>query len=200
MDITKNKLLNVSNMTKIAIFGAISGVLMLFKFPIPIAPAFMTIDFSDVAVLMSGFVLGPVSGVFTALIKILLNLIFTGTTTAYVGELSNFIVTAIFVFSASYIYHKKKTKKNAVIAMVISVITMTVIATLSNYFIIFPLYANIYGIKIEDFLKFVPKLKYINSYFDLIVFSVVPFNIVKGTLNALITFVTYKKISKIMKG
>ncbi len=194
-------ILSISNMVKMAIFAAMAGVLMLFKFPIPIAPTFMTVDFGDVATLMSGFVLGPVSGVITVFLKIMLNLILNGTTTAYVGEVSNFIVGSIFVFISSYIYNKYKTKKSALIGLTFGIIAMTMVATLSNYFVIFPLYAKALGMgSVDAFVNTMPNTGYINTYLDLILFAVVPFNLVKGTLNALVTFLTYKRVSKVMKG
>lgn len=194
-------ILSISNMVKMAIFAAMAGVLMLFKFPIPIAPTFMTVDFGDVATLMSGFVLGPVSGVITVFLKIMLNLILNGTTTAYVGEVSNFIVGSIFVFISSYIYNKYKTKKSALIGLTFGIIAMTMVATLSNYFVIFPLYAKALGMcSVDAFVNTMPNAGYINTYLDLILFAVVPFNLVKGTLNALVTFLTYKRVSKVMKG
>lgn len=194
-------ILSISNMVKMAIFAAMAGVLMLFKFPIPIAPTFMTVDFGDVATLMSGFVLGPVSGVITVFLKIMLNLILNGTTTAYVGEVSNFIVGSIFVFISSYIYNKYKTKKSALIGLTFGIIAMTMVATLSNYFVIFPLYAKALGMgSVDAFVNTMPNSGYINTYLDLILFAVVPFNLVKGTLNALVTFLTYKRVSKVMKG
>lgn len=197
----QEKILSTSNMVKMAIFAAMAGVLMLFKFPIPIAPAFMTVDFGDVATLMSGFILGPISGVITVFLKILLNLILNGTTTAYVGEISNFIVGSTFVLVSSLIYNRHKTKKSALIGLLIGVIAMTMLATLSNYYVIFPLYAKALGMgSVETFVNTMPNVSYINSYLDLIVFAVVPFNLVKGILNALVTFLTYKKVSKVMKG
>lgn len=197
----QERVLSTSNMVKMAIFAAMAGVLMLFKFPIPIAPAFMTVDFGDVATLMSGFVLGPVSGVITVFLKILLNLILNGTTTAYVGEVSNFIVGSTFVVVSSLIYNRHKTKKSALIGLLIGVIAMTMLATLSNYYVIFPLYARALGMgSAEAFVDTMPNVGYINSYLDLILFAVVPFNLVKGILNALVTFLTYKKVSKVMKG
>lgn len=197
----QERVLSTSNMVKMAIFAAMAGVLMLFKFPIPIAPVFMTVDFGDVATLMSGFVLGPVSGVITVFLKILLNLILNGTTTAYVGEVSNFIVGSTFVVVSSLIYNRHKTKKSALIGLLIGVIAMTMLATLSNYYVIFPLYARALGMgSAEAFVDTMPNVGYINSYLDLILFAVVPFNLVKGILNALVTFLTYKKVSKVMKG
>lgn len=201
MEMTSNKkvgrVFSIGNMAKIAIFSALAGVLMLFKFPIPIAPAFMTVDFGDVATLVSGFVLGPISGIITVIMKNLINLILNGTMTAYVGELSNIIVGSTFVGVASIIYHKNKTKESALKGLIIGIVAMTILATLSNYFIIFPIYAKVMHIDLEGFVKFGPS--FVKSYKELMLLSVVPFNIIKGTLNAIVTFIVYKKISGYFK-
>lgn len=201
MDLLKNKenVLSTNKMVKIAVFGAISGILMLFKFPLPIAPAFMTVDLSDVATLVSGFVLGPVSGVITVIIKNLLNLLLQGTQTFYVGELSNTIIGSVFVLVSSIIYHRDKTKITAIIGLLLGVLFMTMTATLSNYFVIFPLYARVMGIELESFVNMMPPNNYVNSFMDLILLAVIPFNIVKGFINGLVTILIYKNISKLIK-
>lgn len=196
----RERVLSIGNMTKMAIFAAVAGVLMLIKFPIPIAPPFMTVDLGDVATLISGFILGPASGIITVVLKNLINLILNGTTTAYVGEISNIIVGATFIGISSYIYHRYKTKKSAIKGLFFGVIAMTIVATLSNYFVIFPMYSKILNIPLEGFVDFVPKFnKLVNSYLDVILFAVVPFNLFKGALNAIVTFLVYKKVSKFMK-
>lgn len=195
----KEEILSIGNMTKMSIFAALSGILMLFKFPLPFAPSFMTVDFGDVATLMSGFVLGPISGIITVILKNLINLILNGTTTAYVGELSNIIVGSVFVATSSAIYQRNKTKKMAMIGIVVGIIAMTLVATLSNYFVIFPIYAKVYGMEVEGFINFIPKNDLVKTYKDMILMAVVPFNIVKGILNGFVTFVTYKKVSAFMK-
>ncbi len=200
MELTKKeKVVNVSKLVKISMLSAAAGVLALFKFPIPIAPPFMTVDFGDVATLISGFALGPISGIITVVMKNIINLLLNGTTTAYVGELSNTIVGCVFVGSASFIYSYKKTKKRAAIGLIVGVILMTLVATLSNYYVIFPLYAKAMGIELIEFTKMMPPNNYIHSFLDLILFAIVPFNLVKGTLNALVTLLIYKKISQLLK-
>ncbi|MBR3228486.1 MAG: MFS transporter, partial [Erysipelotrichaceae bacterium] len=77
----------------IAVLGALAGVLMFIKFPIPIAPSFYKLEFSDTAALIGGFAMGPLAAVLICFIKNLINVIFEGTTTAFVGEISNFIMS-----------------------------------------------------------------------------------------------------------
>ncbi|MCD5411179.1 MAG: ECF transporter S component, partial [Clostridiales bacterium] len=110
---------------KIAILGAIAFGIMLIQFPIPIFPAFLKIDLSDVVALVGGFAIGPVAGVVVQLIKVLLHFIIR-TSTGGVGELANFIIGASFVFPAAFIYHMKKDKKHALVGLIVGTITMTI--------------------------------------------------------------------------
>ena len=97
----------------VGMLAAISTILMLFEFPLPfIAPGFYELDFSEVPILIGAFALGPVAGVLTELVKILLNLVINGTNTAFVGEFANFVMGCAFVVPASVIY-KEKEKSSA---------------------------------------------------------------------------------------
>ena len=95
----------------VGMLAAISTILMLFEFPLPfIAPGFYELDFSEVPILIGAFALGPVAGVLTELVKILLNLVINGTNTAFVGEFANFVLGCAFVVPASVIYKRKKNR------------------------------------------------------------------------------------------
>lgn len=201
-DMTKQKsVMSTNTMVKIAIFASMAAILMIFSFPIPFAPPFMKIDFADVATLVSGFALGPVAGVITVLLKNIINILINGTTTAYVGELSNIIVNSTFVLVSSIYYNRNRTFKNAIIGLILGVIAMTIVATLSNYFIIFPLYAKaMFGGDVNGFVKIVEPINSLaDSFINIMLFAVVPFNIVKGILNAGVTILIYKKISSIFR-
>ena len=190
---TTRKNSSTQTMVKISILGAISALLMIFKFPLPFAPPFMTVD---IGVLISGFALGPVAGVLTSAVKILLNFIINGTTTGGVGELSNFILSSVFVVVASSIYNKGKSKKSAITGLVFGVLAYTVVACISNYFVIFPLY----GINLVDFTKEFAKVNSLaGTPLMFVLFSIVPFNIVKGIIVSAVTIALYKPISRFLK-
>ena len=73
--------------------GALAFVLMFFEFPLPfLAPSFYELDFSEVPVLIGTFSMGPLAGVAIEALKILLKLLFKGTSTFYVGDFANFII------------------------------------------------------------------------------------------------------------
>ena len=124
---TTTKTLNIRNLVLIAMMAAIAMVLMLFEVSLPmIAPSFYEIDLSELPVLIGTFAMGPVAGVLIELVKILLKLLIKGTSTAYVGDLANFLVGCSFLLPAGIIYHMKKTKKSAIIGMIAVTVTMDV--------------------------------------------------------------------------
>lgn len=185
-----------SKMVKTALLGAMGALLMFFSFPIPLAPPFMEIDLGDVPVLLSGFALGPLSGVITTVIKLLVKFVIKGTSTGGVGELSNLIVSGCFVFVASWIYHKKKTKKNVIRALILGVLAMSFVATISNYFFIFPFYGIDLKVFSQSFHDINPM---VSSPLTFLLFSVVPFNIVKGSLCSVVTVLLYKPLRPLLK-
>lgn len=200
MEVIKKEYLNTRTMVKVSILGAFSFLLMLFDFPLWFAPNFLKVDFSDVPAMIGSFALGPFAGVLIQLLKNLLNLIIEGSQTGAVGELANFVVGSIFVYTAGAIYHKNKTFKTAIIAMIAGTLSMTVAISVANYFVMIPLYAKIFGWPIEDIVALGSAVnKYVVDFKTLILFSVVPFNILKGVMVTLITTLLYKKVSPILK-
>ena len=107
----KKNYLNINMIAKIAVMGALAGALMFFEFPLPFLPPFYKIDFSEVAVLISGFALGPLAAVLVEFIKIVVHLLIKGTTTLFVGELANFLIGCSFVVPAALIYKYHKNKR-----------------------------------------------------------------------------------------
>ncbi|MDO4593815.1 MAG: ECF transporter S component [Tissierellia bacterium] len=193
-----SQVFTTQKIVKMAILGAMAYILMFIQFPVPFAPPFMKVDLADVPALIGGFALGPVYGVIIEFIKCVLNL--SKTMTAGVGELSNFIVGSLFVLVSSVIYRRNKTMKNAVVAMTAGLLVMTAAATISNAFVIFPLYGKIMGISLQGFVDMVSGVNsLVKSYLTLMLLSIVPFNIVKGIIELAVTTLLYKKVSPILK-
>ncbi len=184
--------------TVTAMLSAISFVLMYFEFPIPIMPAFIKFDFSDLPALIGTFAYGPVCGVIVCLIKNLLHLM--DSNSMLVGELSNFILGAAFVIPAGLIYKHKKTKKSALLGGITGAVFMGVFCVFSNYFIVYPVYYQV-AMPQEAILgmyqAILPSVKSILQ--SLIVFNL-PFTIVKGLISVAITMLVYKPLSPILKG
>ena len=197
-----NKTNKTRTIVEIGMLGAIATVLMLFEFPIPfIAPPFYEMDFSEVPVLVGAFALGPAAGATIELIKILINLMINGTATAFVGEIGNYIIGCSFIIPAAIIYKKKKSKKNAVIAMIAGTLTMAVFGCFLNAYVLLPTYAAAFGMPIDAIVGMGSAINAnITNVMTFVVIAVAPFNIFKGIVVSLITMLIYKHISPILKG
>ena len=189
-------------LVEIGMLGAIATVLMLFEFPIPfIAPPFYELDFSEVPVLVGAFALGPMAGATIELVKILINLLINGTATAFVGEIGNYLLGCSFIIPAALIYKNRKTKKNALIAMIAGTIIMTVFGCILNAYVLLPTYAAAFGMPIDAIVGMGSAINAnINDVMTFVIIAVAPFNIIKGIVVSVITLLIYKHISPILKG
>ena len=184
---------------KVSVLAAIAFILMLFEIPLPFAPSFYKLGFDEVAVLLAGFSMGPAAGVCTEGLKILLNLVFQGTDTAFVGEISNFIIGLSFVLPASYLYQKHKDRKHAYLGMLIGTISMAIIGALANYFIALPAYSYFYGLDMNVIIGMGSAiLPAVTNKLTFVLFMTVPFNLLKGFVISLIVGLIYKRISPIL--
>ena len=196
----KNQKNKVRMITQIGMLGAIAVVLMLFEIPLPFAPAFYEIDFSEVPVLIGCFAMGPLAGVAIEFIKIMLNFAINGTVTAGVGELANFVIGCAFVLPAAIIYKKKRTRKGAIIGMTVGILFMTFAGCFINAYVMLPTYAKAFGMPIEALVGMGTAINpKIDSLMTFVMFAVVPFNLLKGVLVSVIVFLIYKKISPVLK-
>jgi riboflavin transporter FmnP len=192
------KLLSVKNMAKISLLSVIAFLLMQIELPIPIFPAFLKIDLSDLPALIGGFALGPVVGILIELFKNLMHLI--RTSTSGVGELANFLVGISLVVPASLVYFRNKTKKNAIIGLAIGILGMGIVGGLANYFILLPFYANVMKFPMDAIIKMGAMVNgNIVDVKSLILYAIIPFNIFKGFIISIFTILIYKRISKLLQ-
>ena len=184
----------------ISILGALSSLLMYFKFPLPFMPPFMDFDLCGVPEMIGGFALGPVAAILIVFIKIVLKLLLQGTSTMFVGELSNFILSCAYVLPAIYIYRKNKTKKGAILGLTIGTITVALTAIFTNLYIIIPFYGKMLGMEFNVILDMCAAVNpLVNSAITLAIFGIVPFNLIKNGAVSIITVLLYKKISRLIK-
>lgn len=192
----KNNKLN--KLIKISLLGCIAFILMYIEIPLPIFPSFLRIDIGDLPALLGAFAFGPMAGVLVELIKNILYAIFKGNT-ALIGESANFVIGSILVYSAGIIYKKKKTKKGALIGLLVGGVIMTLCASILNYFVLLPLYETILGFKISAVVgmgaAINPNVKDLNSF---IIWVIVPYNILKVFIVSLVTLAVYKSVSPIL--
>lgn len=185
---------------KCAMMSALAAIVMLFEFAVPLVPPFYELDFSEVIILLTGFALGPMAAVITEALKIVLNLLLNGTNTMGVGEFANFMMGLALVLPATIYYQRHKTKKDALIGMIIGTIVLCIVSAFLNYFVMLPAYAYFLNIPMEGLIQSATAVNgNINNLFTLIILAVVPFNFLKGVLTSLIVLLTYKKVSHILK-
>ena len=187
-------------MVKISVLSVIAFILMFFEFALVwLAPPFMKLDISDLPALIGAFALGPMAGVIIELLKNLLNLLIEGSTTGAVGELANFVVGAAFVYTAGAIYYKDKTFKSAVIGLGIGSLVMTLVISVANYYVMFPFYAKLFGMELDDLVSMGTQINSkIVDMKAMIIYAIVPFNILKGLVLSALTILIYKRVAPIL--
>ncbi|MBE6571291.1 MAG: ECF transporter S component [Ruminococcaceae bacterium] len=179
--------LRLKTIVYVGILSAVASVLMIFPhFPIFPAPAdFLDVDFSDVPALLASVTINPVAGVIVVLIKNLFHLL--QTKTFAVGELSNLILGSVYALSvgilARYTFKKTLMKKKLFFVLPIAVIAVIITAALSNFFIVLPFYA-----------KFMPALAEVFGKFEFILTWIVPFNLIKASLQAVVFYLLYRGV------
>lgn len=192
------KLFNVKNVVLMGMFGALGGVLMLFEFPLPfIAPSFYGLDLSEIPVLVGTFAMGPLAGAIIEAVKILVKLVLKPTSTGFVGEFANICIGCSLVLPAGIIYKLNKTKKGAMIGMIVGTICMATVGAILNAVVMLPFYSNF--MPLESILQAGAAINpAIGSVWTFVLFAVAPFNLIKGALVSFITALVYKRISVII--
>ncbi len=191
----------VNKLVIMAMMSAVSVVLMYFDFPIPfIAPPFYAMDLSEVPIMIGSFMLGPTAGVIMEAVKVILKLFIKGTSTAFVGDFSNFILGCAFVLPASIVYHLKKTRKMAFIGLFTGAVTLIIVGMAMNAFYLLPKYSQLYGMPVEAFIEMGNNINpAINNVYTFVALAVAPFNLIKAVCVSVITMLLYKPLSKLIK-
>ena len=177
-----NQSKKLNKMIKIALLATIAVVLMFIEFPMTPFP-WLQIDLSEVPALMGGFAFGPMAGVIIIILKNILYVLFKGTSSGFVGQIANIIIGVSLILPATILYKRKKTKKTAIIGMIIGCFTIQIGGIIANKYLLIPLYggeAAVLGGK---------------TFMYYIIFGLLPINGVKSLLVSSITYTLYKKLS-----
>ena len=195
----QNSTSKVRVLTGTAMLGAVAAVIMYLEFPIPIMPAFVKLDVSELPALIASFAYGPVSGILVCLIKNLIKL--PSTSTAAVGELFNFVMGALFVGVAGLIYKRNKTRKGAIVGALLGALVMAVVSVPYNYFIVYPAYVVMYHLPLDAIIGMYQAINpNVNGLLNCLLVFNLPFTFFKGMLDAVICFAIYKPLSPILHG
>lgn len=192
----RNKKLNKS--IKITLLSVIAYLIMYIELPIPFFPEFLKIDISDIPALIGAFAFGPIEGVIIQLVKNILHGVFA-TKTAFVGELANFLVGAVIVITAGTIYKNNKSKKSAFMGLVVGSVVMAIASGIFNYYLFLPLYQKVLNVPLQAFVGMASKVNpMVKDLWTFILWSIVPFNLIKGIFVSVVTLGIYKSVSPML--
>ena len=172
-----------AKITRVAILSAAAFILQVLGSIMGLKVAgFLEIEISDLPAIIGTFALGPFSGVMIELIKNVLHL--SMSSTGFVGELANFVVNGTYVLVAGLIYKRNKTKLSGFLSLMAGTVMMSVMGIFSNLYLMLPLYMAS--------APFMTKL-------NLVLYTITPFNLVKGFVLAIITMLLYKRLRPLLK-
>lgn len=188
--------LSTRNLTTIAILAAISAVLFMIEIPIVL---FYKLDLSSLPVLLGSFAMGPAAGTLIQLIKSLLGLLHS--TTQGVGELADFVMGFAMLLPAGLVYRRLKSRRGAIVGMALGTVAATVVAVLTNLYIMIPFYGTAYGMPVEAIVSMgaaiVPA---VDSALKFVLLITAPFNVLKWVIVSIVTALIYKPLSPILHG
>ena len=200
----KQTLFTTGNIAVMAVLTAISYILYMFvKFPLPFFPPWLDVQISDLPALLGGFAINPLAGVIIIVVKCLLKMPFTGTNC--VGELADIFVGIAFVLPAALIYHISKGRKNAIIGMAVGTASAIIVSLLANWLILVPFYAYFFGqgdtnrgweLIINAVSTLYSGISRDNFYAFYLPLGALPFNLLRCILCSVISYLTYKPLSK----
>ena len=189
---SRPRILSVGNMTRIAILTAAACILDLLQIPVV---AFYKLDFGNVPVLLGTFAMGTVPGVIILVLKVLIGLLHSSS--MGIGKLADLPMSLALIVPAGLIYQKNKTRKTAIIGMLVGTICMAVAGILVNKFILIPFYMSAFHMDMNAILG-MTKMVAIDTEWKLLLLITGPFNLLKGVVLCLVTGLIYKPLSPIL--
>lgn len=200
---SKEKILSTRKIAVVGMFSAIAGVLMSLEVPLPgVIPEFYKFEIGDLPGIICGFAYGPIAGVLVEMFKVLIKvLIFRPTSTAFVGELANFVIGCSLVLPATIVYWCKKTKKGAVAACITGGLCMCIVGSLLNGLYLLPTFVRMFfGGDLETLISIGsatnPLIKNIPTF---VIFAALPMNLLKSIAVGILAMFLYKPLRPFMK-
>ena len=192
------KKITTREMVTIAMLAAVSIILSFFEIQIPIFPSFLKLDIADLPTVIGAIAFGPIGGILVTLIRNLVQL--TRTTTGGVGDFANFVMACSLCIPLCLIFRKFKNFKGYVLGSVVGVIVMAAVACLLNYNILIPLFSALFGAPIEAFVGMAQEFNsHVVDLKTLVLFSIGPFNLLKGAIIVIISYPLWKALKKVIR-
>ena len=174
---------NTKKLTTLGILGALSVLLVsIIHFPIFPAAPFLEYDPADIPILIGTFLFGPVSGFLLTVVASIVQGVTVSSSSGIIGIVMHIVSTGTFVLIAGNFYKCNKTKETAAAGLIMGALGMALVMTLWNL-LLTPIFMN------------VPRTVVLNMMLP----TIIPFNVIKAVVNAVITFFLYKSISLFVK-
>lgn len=178
---------SLKSFVTIGMLSGLAFVLMLIKFPIPPFPPYLTVDFSDIPAIIAALMFGPAAAILVELFKNIIDYIVIGSEAGIpIGNIANFLAGLTFVLPVYYVYMRLKAKKGLIVSFIVGTLFMAVFMSLLNYFAVLPAYIALLG---WDPMS-------ASALRQLVVTAVLPFNIIKGVIIAVIFMIIYSRMGK----
>lgn len=191
---------STKNMIRVSLLVAISFIFRLVDFPLPLFPDFLKMDLSDIPAIIAVFSVGVWAGVIVELLKNFLVFIMGMSSSAGIGELANFLVGIAYTVPLGIFYYRYNGSKKLLKSLIIGSIGMVFFASVLNYFMFIPLFANFYGMPISKLVQMYGKLNpLINDLKTVIIYCIVPWNIIKAIVISLLGAKLYDVVKKVIK-
>lgn len=205
------KKVNIKRITFVAVFAAITSVLYCYvKFPLPIFPSFLDVNFSMIPIIIAAFMLGPIDGVIIVVIRFIMKLILVGTGTQYVGEIADLVLGVITTTSCGLVYMFYKGKFRTLLSFATVIISWVICSIVLNIFLNIPIYVELFfkgnwniliGMCNDAFnlitFNNCPEITQNNFIFYYVILAVIPFNLMLSSLVVAITALVHKRLKVI---
>lgn len=176
----QRKGVSASYLAKMGLLSAFAAILLFIEFPLFPAVPHLKLNFSDLPCLIASFLFGPISGAVVNAVKIAICLLLRGTTTGFVGDLSNLVSGTLYTVVAGVIYLLKRDKGGAVIALILGGVIFCASMWVCNDLFLLPMFG------MTD-----ASVKTATLLWTLL------FNVIKTALTGVFTFYVYKKVHKL---
>lgn len=178
LEFTNTNTWDTRQLVTMALMCAIAALLSFAQIPLPLVPPFLTYDPSLMPAMVCGFAFGPGAGIAVGAIAAVIHGLILG---EWVGSLMNIVATLCFVWPAAAIYRRSRTFKSGVVGLVVGVLAATAGAVVSNLTIGVAFW---YGS--------------VDVILPMLLPAILPFNLVKGIANAVLTLIVYKAVSNLI--
>ena len=188
------KTFSTVNLTRIAILAAAACILDLVQIPVV---AFYKFDLGNVPVLLGTFAMGVIPGTLILALKCVIGLIHSSS--MGIGKLADLIMSLALIVPAGILYSRNKTRKTAIVGMLVGTLCMVVVSVLVNKLILLPFYMQAFHMDMAGILKYAG-VDGVDSEWRLLLLITAPFNLLKGVLLSVVTGLIYKPLSPLLHG